>query len=105
MNHWGVRATTAQRLLGAGSKRLYNEMKRRPAACVLAPEQLLRISYLIGIFAALNTLHSRTVADRWIQLANTNPIFGGKTPLAYMVEGGPAAMRILRQLLDARCVG
>jgi hypothetical protein len=63
---------------------------------------LTRISYLIGIFKALNILYSERLADKWIQLPNDNPIFRGRTPLAYMMKGGQPAMQTVRRLLDAR---
>jgi len=69
---------------------------------VLDADRLLRISYLIGIFKALNILHSPALADEWVQLPNANRIFGGLTPLAYMLKGGVTAMQTVRRLLDAR---
>jgi hypothetical protein len=69
---------------------------------VLDEDTMLRISYLIGIFKALNILHAENLADRWITLANRNPIFAGATPLQYMLRGGIPAMQVVRRLLDAR---
>ena len=37
-----------------------------------------------------------------MRLPNSNRIFGGDTPLAYMVSGGVPAMQTVRRLLDAR---
>jgi RES domain-containing protein len=51
----------------------------------------VRISYLIGIFKSLNILYSQRLADRWMQLPNTNPIFAGRTPLDYILRGGTPA--------------
>ena len=65
----------------------------------------MRVSLLVGIFKALNTLYTRKLADAWVSPPNTNPIFAGETPLAYMVKGGQPAMMRVRQLLDARRVG
>jgi Protein of unknown function (DUF2384) len=65
-------------------------------------DELTRISYLIGIFKALNVLHGETLADRWMQLPNTNRIFGGSTPLAFVLRGGIPALDQVRRLLDAR---
>ncbi|MCA1733663.1 MAG: MbcA/ParS/Xre antitoxin family protein, partial [Acidobacteria bacterium] len=65
-------------------------------------DRLLRISYLIGIFKALNILYSKKLADAWVGLPNSNRIFGGRTPLAYMLTGGLPAMQTIRRLLDAR---
>lgn len=68
----------------------------------LDADTLTRISYLVGIFKALNILYSKKLADVWTQRPNANPIFGGQTALAYMVKGGIPAMQIVRRLLDAR---
>ncbi|MCL6464882.1 MAG: MbcA/ParS/Xre antitoxin family protein [Acidobacterium ailaaui] len=35
-------------------------------------------------------------------MPNTNPIFAGRPPLEYMLQGGTPAMEIVRRLLDAR---
>lgn len=102
VEHWGVRDEDARTLLGGVTNGPYYEMKRQPAGRVLDADKLLRISYLIGIFKALNILHGSAIADEWVQLPNTNRIFGGATPLAYMLRGGVTAMQTVRRLLDAR---
>jgi hypothetical protein len=78
------------------------DMKKNPEDRVLDADKLLRISYLIGIFKALNTLHGRKLADEWLRLPNASRIFGGTTPLAYMMKGGVPTMQMVRRLLDAR---
>jgi hypothetical protein len=77
-------------------------MKRDPSSRVIDADKLLRISYLVGIFKALNILHSKRLADEWVNLPNTNRIFAGATPLDYMMKGGTPAMQTVRRLLDAR---
>lgn len=99
--HWGMRDEDARTLLGGVSNGVFYEMKKS-ADRVLETDRLLRISYLIGIFKALNILYSEMLADSWIKLANNNRIFGGQTPLAYMMQGGLPAMQTVRRLLDAR---
>ena len=101
MDRWEVRDEDARRLLGGVSNGPFYEMKKN-ADRVLESDRLLRVSYLIGIFKALNILYSESLADRWIQLPNSNRIFGGQAPLAYMMKGGLPAMQIVRRLLDAR---
>jgi hypothetical protein len=104
MHRWKVRDEDARALLGGVSNGPFYEMKRVPER-VLEPDRLARISYVIGIFKALNILHGRALADEWVHLPNTSPIFGGQTPLAYMVRGGLPALQTVRRLLDARRAG
>ncbi|WP_119392840.1 antitoxin Xre-like helix-turn-helix domain-containing protein [Taklimakanibacter lacteus] len=101
MNRWGVRDEDARMLLGGISNGPFYEMKKKSER-VLDIDRLQRVSYLVGIFKALNVLYSEKLADAWIQLPNSNRIFGGQTPLAYMIRGGLPAMQIVRRLLDAR---
>jgi Protein of unknown function (DUF2384) len=104
MNHWKIRDEDARELLGGISNGAYYQLKKNPRAPgkSLDQDKLLRISYLIGIFKSLNILYSPRLADQWMQLPNSNPIFAGRTPLDYILRGGPPAMDMLRRLLDAR---
>jgi hypothetical protein len=101
MAHWQARDEDARALLGGVSNGPYYEMKRNPDR-VLETDRLTRISYLIGIFKALHLVHAPPLADEWVRLPNRNPLFGGDTPLAYMIRGGLPAMQTVRRLLDAR---
>jgi hypothetical protein len=98
---WKLRDEDSRALLGGVSSGSYYALKRRPRK-TLDQDKLTRISLLVGIFKALNILYSRKLADAWIQLANTNPMFAGETPLSYMLKGGVPAMIRVRQILDAR---
>lgn len=104
MARWKVRDEDARALLGGVSNGPFYEMKRHPDR-VLEVDRLTRVSYLIGIFKALNILHGRALADAWVHLPNRHPIFGGRTPLAVMIQGGLPAMQMVRRLLDARRAG
>jgi hypothetical protein len=98
---WELRDADARQLLGGMSNGAFYELKKKGSR-TLDQDRLTRISLLTGIFKALNILYRKKLADRWIQLLNTNPMFGGETPLAYMIKGGMPAMVRVRQLLDAR---
>lgn len=98
---WELRDEDARQLLGGVSNGTFYEMKRKERG-TLDQDRLTRISILTGIFKALNILYGKRLADRWVQLPNENPMFGGATPLAYMIQGGQPAMLRVRQLLDAR---
>jgi hypothetical protein len=104
MARWKVRDEDARVLLGGVTNGPFYEMKRNPDR-VLDADRLTRISYVIGIHKALQILHARPLADEWVHLPNTNPIFGGQAPLAYMMRGGLPAMQTVRRLLDARRAG
>ena len=101
MDRWSVRDADARQLLGGIASSTFYDYKRQPDR-VLDQDILTRISYLVGIFKALHILHGEELADRWVTMPNRNRIFGGRTPLAYMLQGGTPAMQTVRRLLDAR---
>ena len=105
MQRWSVRDDDARQLLGGVSNGPYYDMKKHPAGRLLAADTLLRISYLTGIFQALNVVHSEHLADEWMRLPNSNRIFGGSSPLAFIIHGGLPAMQTVRRLLEARAAG
>jgi hypothetical protein len=106
--HWKVRDEDARSLLGGISNGAFYQLKRKGGkpsthgSKTLDQDKLTRVSLLVGIFKALNILYSTKLADAWVQLANSNPVFGGQAPLSYMLKGGMPAMLRVRQLLDAR---
>ncbi|MGA2412331.1 MAG: antitoxin Xre-like helix-turn-helix domain-containing protein [Candidatus Binataceae bacterium] len=104
VKHWQIRDEDARQLLGGISNGAYYRLKQNTGASLrpLEQDRLVRISYLIGIFKSLNILYSQRLADQWMQLPNTNPIFAGRTPLDYILRGGTPAMDVVRRLLDAR---
>ena len=101
IERWKVRDEDARELLGGISSSAYYEWKKKPDR-VLEVDRITRVSYLVGIYKALHILYGDKLADEWVHLPNGNAIFGGRTPLAYMVSGGLLAMQTVRKLLDAR---
>ena len=105
-SHWKLRDEDARGLIGGISNGSFYQLKRGATKTsnskTLDQDKLTRISLLVGIFKALNILYGTKLADAWVQLPNTNPIFGGETPMAYMLKGGVPSMLRVRQLLDAR---
>jgi hypothetical protein len=104
MARWRVRDQDARGLLGGVTNGPYYAMKREPDR-LLDTDRLTRVSLVVGIFKALHVLYSEGLADRWVHLPNSNRIFGGSTPLEFMVRGGLPAMQTVRRLLDARRAG
>jgi uncharacterized protein (DUF2384 family) len=99
--HWRLRDEDARVLLGGISNGSFYSLKQRPAK-TLDVDELTRISLLVGIYKALNILYSQKLADAWMRLPNSNPMFGGEPPLNYVKKGGIPALLKVRQLLDAR---
>jgi hypothetical protein len=104
VDRWSLRDEDARELLGGVSNGPYYRWKRKPPAA-LDVDTLTRVSYLVGIFKALNIIYGEKLADAWVRLPNKNPIFGGATPVAYMIRGGIPAIQVVRRLLDARSGG
>ena len=101
VERWKLRDEDARELLGGLSSSAYYEWKKNPDR-ILDVDRITRVSYLVGIYKALHILYGDRLADEWVSLANSNAIFGGRTPLAYMLAGGLVAMQTVRKLLDAR---
>ena len=101
VERWSIRDEDARVLLGGLSNGPYYSWRKDPER-TLDTDMLTRVSYLIGIFKALNVLYGEKLADEWVRLPNQNPIFAGRTPLAYMMAGGVPALQTVRRLLDAR---
>jgi uncharacterized protein (DUF2384 family) len=99
--HWSLRDDDTRVLLGGMSSGSFYTMKDRRAK-TLDVDQITRVSLLVGIYKALNILYSQKLADAWMTMPNTNPIFGGESPLNYLKKGGIPAFLRVRQLLDAR---
>jgi hypothetical protein len=98
---WQLRDEAARQLLGGVSNGVFYQLKRGQKK-TLDQDKLTRISLLVGVFRALNILYSRKLADAWVNLPNTNPMFEGEAPVTYMIKGGVPALVRIRQLLDAR---
>ncbi|HEY2456749.1 MAG TPA: MbcA/ParS/Xre antitoxin family protein [Candidatus Acidoferrum sp.] len=99
--HWKLKDDDTRALLGGISTGAFYVLKNQHNR-TLDADRLTRISFLIGIYKALNILFGRKLADAWVLLPNTNPMFAGESPLEYMKKGGIPALLRVRQLVDAR---
>lgn len=89
-------------LLGDPPRSTYYKWKKHPDAAHLARDTLERISYILGIYKALQILMpDEKAADAWIKKPNTAPIFGGKSALERMLSGNVGDLYVVRQYLDA----
>lgn len=70
---------------------------------LLSQDTLERLSYIFGIYSALQVLLPRPeAADTWIKKPNAAPIFGGRSALERILAGQIADIYIVRQYLDAQ---
>jgi uncharacterized protein (DUF2384 family) len=99
--YWDLKNEDAMALLGGVSHGRYYQLKRSRKG-VLTQDELTRVSFLIGIFKALNILFSRKLASQWISRPNDNPMFSNAPPLELLVRGGVPGMLGVRRLLDSR---
>jgi hypothetical protein len=100
-SRWQLRDEDARELLGGVASSTWYEWKKTPKR-LLDVDRITRVSFLVGIYKSLHILYGDKLADSWVSLPNSNPIFAGRTPLDYMLSGGLLAMQTVRRLLDAR---
>ncbi|MGC2656348.1 MAG: antitoxin Xre/MbcA/ParS toxin-binding domain-containing protein [Bryobacteraceae bacterium] len=99
MDKWHVPVEKAGDLLGGMARSSVYKLKT--AAGTLRQDELTRISYVVGVYKALHILLPDELADQWVSQANDNILFGGQTPLGYMVKAGIPGLHQVRSLLDA----
>lgn len=102
---WKLSDEETLKLLALESGTPIEQLKFNPASQIFTEERMLRISYLIGIYKGLHICHGDDLANQWVKLRNRNQIFGGISPLEFMIRGGLDAMNQVRRLIDARCAG
>lgn len=99
---WGLKGAEARRLLGDPPESTFYKWKKQQDG---APgrDVIERISYLLGIFKALELLFpDPTRADAWIRRPNDAAPFGGRSALDRMLSGNVADLYVVRSYLDAQ---
>jgi hypothetical protein len=96
---WGLTMEQARLLLGRPSRAtLYNWKRGRVRG--VPYDTLRRISYLLGIYKALQILYrDPELADAWI--SRPNVAFGGQSALERMLAGDLTDLAAVRAHLDA----
>jgi hypothetical protein len=98
---WDLSVAQRRALLGWPAASTYHKYKTGDIG-TLSYDSLTRISLVLGIFKALHILYPK-LADRWMKLPNSNPLFGGGAPIEFIAkEGGIDSLFKVRRLLDAR---
>jgi len=99
---WRLSVEEQMTLLGATARSTFFKWKKNPNT-VLPKDTLERISYILGIYKALQILlPSEKAADEWVKRPNTAAPFGGQSALERMLSGQVADLFVVRQYLDAQ---
>jgi hypothetical protein len=99
---WNLSIPEQLTLLGIASRSTYFKW-RKESLPKLPRDTLERLSYLLGIYKALQLLLPDThAADEWVRRPNDAPLFGGRSALERMLSGNVADLYIVRQYLDAQ---
>ncbi len=100
---WGLNTEEQMVLLGAPGRSTFFKWKSAPESADLKRDTLERLSYLLGIYKALQILlPDAAAADAWVKKPNSAPLFGGRSALDRMLGGNVADLVAVRQYLDAR---
>jgi uncharacterized protein (DUF2384 family) len=99
VDKWHISTERAGELLGGMPRSTV--YKLRTAAGTLSQDELTRISYIVGIYKALLILLPGEPANQWMTRPNDNLLFGGHTPLEFVVKAGIPGLQQVRSLLDA----
>lgn len=99
---WGLSTEQERTLLGSPGRSTFFRWKRDLDGA-LPHDVLERISYLLGIYKALQILFPDPAqADGWVKRPNEAPAFGGQSALQRMLGGQVADLFVVRQYLDAQ---
>ncbi len=98
---WHLTVDEQIRLLGSPARSTYFKWKKQGASA-LPRDVLERISYILGIYKALQVLlPDERAADAWVRRPNAAPLFGGRSALERMLSGNVADLYEVRRYLDA----
>jgi len=99
---WELQAKEERVLLGDPAESTFYAWKAERAASKLSRDTLERISYLMGIYKALNILlPNEQSANEWLKKPNEAPMFSGDTALNRMLAGNVSDLSDVRRYLDA----
>ena len=103
---WGLDSGQEIILLGCPEKATYARWKKDPESAVPGRDVLERVSYILGIYKALQALFpEKSSADAWIRKPNGAAIFGGDSALDRMLAGNVSDLYVVRKYLDVTIYG
>jgi hypothetical protein len=99
---WDLSTAQQRALLGNPPPSTYFKWKKQGGGA-LPRDVLERISYVLGIYKALQILlPDPSRADGWVREPNAAPLFGGGSALSRMLGGNVSDLYVVRQYLDAQ---
>jgi len=104
----GAGLRTFARIVGVDSRSTYYDLLKRARDTKevkgLSKDQLDRLSYLLGIYAAIRVIfpHSEESRNQWVSRANTAHLFGGRSPIEIMRSGMIGLYQTFAHLSAAR---
>jgi hypothetical protein len=99
---WGLSPDEQMTLLGSPPTSTFYKWRSATESATLPKDTLERISYVLGIYKALQILlPDERAADAWVRQPNTAPLFGGKSAMDRMMSGQVSDLFVVRQYLDA----
>lgn len=99
---WELSVAEQMTLLGNPSRSAFFNWRKNHSGH-LPKDTLERISYLLGIYKALQVLLPNSQsADTWIRKPNCAPVFGGQPALTRLLSGNVSDLYVVRQYLDAQ---
>ena len=98
---WELNETEKLRLLGQTDPNVIEAWENGDGPDV-SKDTLERISYILGIFKAINILLPIPErANAWMRKPNQAPIFRGQSAIERMTSGNVSDLYVVRQYLDA----
>lgn len=99
---WSLSTEEQMVLLGLGARSTFFHWKKIKEPR-LPKDTLERISYLLGIYKALQILlPDQDAADGWLRKPNHARLFQGRPALDTMLSGNVVDLHTVRQYLDAQ---
>ena len=96
---WQLGVAEQMALLGVARTTLYQWKQGKVGP--LDRNVLERLSYLFGIYSALQILlPDAAAADAWVRQPNTAAPFGGQSALSRMLAGNVSDLNLVRRYLD-----
>ncbi|THF70960.1 DUF2384 domain-containing protein [Deinococcus sp. Arct2-2] len=100
LDSWGLTRAQQAELLTLRPTTL-RQVQRAVVLPALNMDQVMRLSFLTGIYRAVYALYEADTAAGWMRRANGRAPFLGQTPLGYLLAGGIPALLATRRLLES----